>query len=207
MVEVPLGGLAEFEPWPVTVILSSTRRFPANDWAMRFAVCFSLPVATLPDNATVESVTLTTTLELASVGSFFRAASICVCRLLDSALALAPVSPCGRPELCGSADPELSVPVLAVPPAVVPELEVDPVLPTPVEGVVEELVLPCIEPVEEVLEPLLLADGVVAAGGVLALELPDCGAVLLLEEGEVVELVETATLPVLGAVELLELLD
>ena len=175
---------------------------------MRFAVCFSLPVATLPDNSTAESVTFTTTLELASVGSFFKAASICVCRLLDSALApaLAPVSLCGMPELWGKEDPEL-----ALPPAVVPALEVDPVLPTPVEGVLEELVLPCIEPVEELLVPvLLLVDGVVAAGGVLALELPDCGAVLLeelLEEGEVDELVEPAVLPVLelGAVELLEL--
>ena len=105
---------------------------------MRFAVCFSLPVATLPDNSTAESVTLTLTFELASVGSFFRAASICVCRLLDSALALplalVPVSLCGMPELCGREEPEL-----ALPPPVVPALEVDPVLPTPVEGVVEEL--------------------------------------------------------------------
>jgi len=136
----------EFEPWPVTVMLSSTRRLPANDWAMRFAVCFSLPVATLPDKETVESVTLVVTFELASVGSFFRAASICDCRLLDSALApaLALVSLCGMPELCGNEEPELSVPVEAVPPAVVPLLEVDPVLPTPVEGVVElvEPVLP-----------------------------------------------------------------
>jgi hypothetical protein len=56
---------------------------------------------------------------------------------------------------------------------------------------------------------LALPDGEVVAGGVLALELPDCGAVLaelLLEDGEVVELVEPATLPVLelGAVELVE---
>lgn len=196
------------EPWPVTVILSSTLRFPANDWAMRFAVCFSLPVATLPDNATAESVTLTTTLELASVGSFFRAASICDCRLLDSALALAlaPVSLCGMPELCGNEEPEFTVPVLAVPPAVVPLLEVDPLLPTPVDGLVEELVLPCelplMLPAVLLLPAELLASGVVAAGGVLADE-------LLLEDGEEVELVEPATLPVLepGAVELVEPLD
>lgn len=45
----------------------------------------------------------------ARVGSFFSAASICFCRLLDSALALAPVSPCGNPELCGR--PEVPTPV------------------------------------------------------------------------------------------------
>jgi hypothetical protein len=200
---VVLLGFTFEEPWPLTVIRSSTLRLPANDCAMRFAVCFSLPVATLPDNATVESVTLTMTFELASVGSFFKAASICVCRLLESALALAPVSPCGSPELCGRADPELSVPVLAVPPAVVPELEVEPVLPTPVEGVVELVeLLPCELPLMlpavlllsvEVLAPALVpADGLVAAGGVLL----------------GVELVEPATLPVLdpeaGAVELVE---
>src|SRR5262245_37422308 len=156
---------------------SSTLRFPANDCAMRFAVCFSLPLATLPDNSTAESVTWTITFEFASVGSFFKAASIWVCRLLDSALALAPVSLCGSPELCGREDPELSVPVEAVPPAVVPELEVEPVLPTPVEGVVElvEPVLPCPLPLMlpavlllpvEVLEPALV-EGLVVAGGVL----------------------------------------
>ena len=167
---------------------------------MRLAVCFSLPVATLPDSETVESVTLAMTFELASVGSFFRAASICDCRLLDSALApaLAPVSPCGMPELCGNEDPEL-----ALPPPVVPLLDVDPVLPTPVEGVVEELVLPWVLPLMlpavlllpvEVLAP---ADGVVAGGCVLV-------------EGwvSVVELVVPAVLPAVepveGAVELVE---
>jgi hypothetical protein len=173
---------------------------------MRFAVCFSLPVATLPDNSTAESVTLTVTLELANVGSFFRAASICDCRLLDSALALAPVSLCGSPELWGREDPEVALPLgPAVPPAVVP-LEVDPVLPTPVEGAVdpvEELVLPWVLPL--MLPAVLLlpvdvpapADGVVAGGCVLV-------------EGwvSVVEVVVPAVLPAVepveGAVELVE---
>src|SRR3954465_6318700 len=35
-------------PLPVTVMRSTTLRLPAYDWAMRSAVCFSLPVATVP---------------------------------------------------------------------------------------------------------------------------------------------------------------
>lgn len=74
-----LGLLVSFAPlpMPLTVILSTTLRLPAYDWAMRFAVCLSLPVATVPLNVICVSVTLTITLLLLSVGSFFRAPSIC----------------------------------------------------------------------------------------------------------------------------------
>ena len=102
-ISVPVEPLG-LAPRPPTVTRSTTRRFPANDCAMRFAVCFSLPVATLPESSTVVSVTITFTFEFASVGSFFIAASICFCKLLDSALAVVPVSLCGRPELCGSVE-------------------------------------------------------------------------------------------------------
>ena len=80
----------------------------------------------------------------ARVGSFFSAASICFCRLLDSALALAPVSLCGNPELCGRREALPSVAVLP-PAAVLPLVEAEPLVPTPVEGAVapvEEEVLP-----------------------------------------------------------------
>jgi hypothetical protein len=56
---------------------STTLRLPAYDCAMRLAVCLSLPVATLPLSEICVSVTLTITLLLLSVGSFFRAPSIC----------------------------------------------------------------------------------------------------------------------------------
>ena len=143
---VPLGLLMseEFAPRPVTVMRSTTRRFPANDCAMRFAVCFSFPVETLPVISTDVSVTTAFTFWFARVGSFFSAASICFCRLLDSALALAPVSPCGKPELCGRLEVLPSVGVVP-PAAVLPLAEVEPLVPTPVEGAlapVEEEVLP-----------------------------------------------------------------
>ena len=64
-------------PMPLTVILSTTLRLPAYDWAMRFAVCLSLPLATLPLSSIFVSVTLTITLLLLRVGSFFSALSIC----------------------------------------------------------------------------------------------------------------------------------
>lgn len=115
---------------------------------MRFAVCLSLPVDTLPESSTAVSVTTTLTFWFARVGSFFNAASICFCKLLDSALALAPVSLCGRPELCGKAEPVLPEVLLPVWPAVVPLVE--PVLPTPVEGAVE--------PVEEEAEGAVVED-------------------------------------------------
>lgn len=111
---------------------------------MRLAVCFSFPVETLPLSSTDVSVTTVLMFWFARVGSFFNAASICFCRLLDSALALAPVSLCGNPELCGRL--EVLPPVALVPPAeVLPLAEVDPLVPTPVEGAVapvEEDVLP-----------------------------------------------------------------
>jgi hypothetical protein len=116
---------------------------------MRFAVCFSLPVDTLPESSTAVSETTTLTFWFARVGSFFNAASICFCKLLDSALALAPVSLCGSPELCGKAEPVLpEVLLLPVWPAVV--LLVEPALPTPVEGAVE--------PVEEEAEGAVVED-------------------------------------------------
>lgn len=80
-----LGGVVEFGllvsfaplPIPFTVMWSTTLRLPAYDWAMRFAVCRSLPVATLPLRLICVSVTFTITFELLSVGSFFSAFSIC----------------------------------------------------------------------------------------------------------------------------------
>src|SRR5258706_13102364 len=39
-----LGLLFEALPLPLTVMRSRTRRFPANELAIRWAVCFSLPV-------------------------------------------------------------------------------------------------------------------------------------------------------------------
>ena len=112
---------------------------------MRFAVCFSFPVETLPLSSTDVSVTTLLMLWFARVGSFFSAASICFCRLLDSALALAPVSLCGNPELCGRLDAP-PPPLALVPPEVVlPLVEAEPLVPTPVEGAVapvEEEVLP-----------------------------------------------------------------
>ena len=56
-------------PLPVTVIRLLTLRLPAYDWAMRSAVCFSFPVATLPERSTLMSVTITLMLSLASVAS------------------------------------------------------------------------------------------------------------------------------------------
>lgn len=60
-------------PFPRTFNLSTTLRLPAKDCAIRFAVARSLPVSTLPVSSIFESVTLTITLLLASVGSFFSA--------------------------------------------------------------------------------------------------------------------------------------
>src|SRR5712675_1730513 len=63
----PLGctGVAwpvgEALPLPVTVMRSTTLRLPAYDCAMRSAVCFSLPVETVPESSMVESVTFTLT--------------------------------------------------------------------------------------------------------------------------------------------------
>lgn len=60
-------------PCPATVRWSFTLRLPAYDWAIRFAVCRSLAVATLPERSIASLVTFTLTVSLLSVGSFFRA--------------------------------------------------------------------------------------------------------------------------------------
>ena len=63
--------LEESLPLPVTVMRSITLRLPAYDCAMRPAVCFSLPVKTVPESSMVESVTFTLTVLLESRGSLF----------------------------------------------------------------------------------------------------------------------------------------
>jgi hypothetical protein len=101
--------LLEALPRPLTVTRSRTRRFPAKELAMRSAVCFSLPVATLPLNSMDVSVTFTLIVSLRSVGSFCRAVCIWLCSvelsvleapiedalggLVPAALALAPTAP------------------------------------------------------------------------------------------------------------------
>lgn len=60
-------------PFPATVTRSLTRRLPANELAIRRAVCFSFPFCTFPLSSMVLSVTLTFTLSFFSVGSFCRA--------------------------------------------------------------------------------------------------------------------------------------
>ncbi len=79
MEESGLGLVLSFAPLPMppTVILSTTLRLPAYDWAMRLAVWRSLPVATLPLSSIFVSVTFTITLLLLRVGSFFNAFSTC----------------------------------------------------------------------------------------------------------------------------------
>src|SRR3954462_8601608 len=56
-------------PFPATVMRSTSLRLPAYDCAMRSAVCFSLPVDTVPESSMVDSVTFTLTLLLESSGS------------------------------------------------------------------------------------------------------------------------------------------
>lgn len=62
--EPPIDPLIPL-PWPlpVTVMLSSTLRLPAYDCAIRLAVCFSLPVSTVPESETLSSDTFTSTPE------------------------------------------------------------------------------------------------------------------------------------------------
>lgn len=84
-------GLAFSTPRPVTVTRSTTLRLPAKDCAMRFAVCFSLPVATEPESSMVSPVTLTSTLDPASVGSALIAVSILGCRSVSAEPVIAPV--------------------------------------------------------------------------------------------------------------------
>lgn len=69
----PAPEVLEVLPRPLTVTRSRTRRFPAKELAMRLAVCFSLPVATLPLSSIEVSVTFTLTVSLRSVGSLCRA--------------------------------------------------------------------------------------------------------------------------------------
>jgi hypothetical protein len=80
------GLLLEALPRPLTVTRSRTRRFPAKELAMRFAVCFSLPVATLPLNSMDVSVTFTLMVSLRSVGSFCSAVWIWLCSVELSVL-------------------------------------------------------------------------------------------------------------------------
>ena len=71
-------------PLPVTVMRSTTLRLPAYDCAMRSAVCFSLPVETVPESSMAESVTFTLTLLLESSGSLFSLSWIVVCSVAES---------------------------------------------------------------------------------------------------------------------------
>ena len=86
----PLGWIGaawpldESLPLPVTVMRSTTLRLPAYDCAMRSAVCFSLPVETVPESSMVESVTFTLTLLLESSGSLFNLSWIVVCSVAES---------------------------------------------------------------------------------------------------------------------------
>ncbi len=81
-------------PWPLTVSLSTTRRLPANDCAIRSAVCRSLPLATEPDSSMLSAETMALMRSLASVGSRCSAVWIWLCSSvsLDIVL-LAPVVP------------------------------------------------------------------------------------------------------------------
>jgi hypothetical protein len=62
--------LLDVLPRPLTVTRSRTRRFPAKELAIRFAVSFSLPVGTLPVSSIAISLTLTLMVSPCSVGSF-----------------------------------------------------------------------------------------------------------------------------------------
>ena len=77
----PVG---EALPLPVRVMRSTTLRLPAYDCAMRSAVCFSLPVETVPESSMVESLTFALTLLLESSGSLFSFSWIVLCSDADS---------------------------------------------------------------------------------------------------------------------------
>jgi hypothetical protein len=112
----PLGLLLEALPLPLTVTRSFTRRLPANELAIRRAVCFSLLVWTLPPSSIVLSLTFTLRLSLCNVGSFWSAFWIWLCRVAVS-LTLTPVVAVeGAP---------------AVPAAVVPTPALAPIAPVP----------------------------------------------------------------------------
>lgn len=100
------GLLLDALPRPLTVTRSRTRRLPANELAMRFAVCFSLPVGTLPLSSMAVSVTFTLMVSLRSVGSFCSAVWIWLCKVelsvldapIEDALdGLAPAAPAFAP--------------------------------------------------------------------------------------------------------------
>jgi hypothetical protein len=97
-------GPVEAVPCPLTVTRSFTRRFPANELAMRRAVSFSLLVWTLPLSSIVLSFTLTLKLSFRSVGSLWSAFWICPCRVAESLI----------PTLSG-ADEVLDAPAVPVP--------------------------------------------------------------------------------------------
>jgi hypothetical protein len=61
--------ISELEPAPATFTLSTTRRLPANDWAIRLASSRSLAEGAEPVSSMESSVTLTAMFELVSVGS------------------------------------------------------------------------------------------------------------------------------------------
>src|SRR3954462_15656826 len=70
----------ELLPLPLTVMRFTNLRLPAYDCAMRSAVCFSLPVATVPESSMAASVTFTFTLLEESIGSLFSLSWIVLCR-------------------------------------------------------------------------------------------------------------------------------
>lgn len=69
---LPLLDWSEL-PAPATLMLSTTRRLPANDCAMRFASSRSFEDGAEPFSSIESSVTLTEMLLLVSVGSLWKA--------------------------------------------------------------------------------------------------------------------------------------
>jgi len=69
---LPLLDWSEL-PAPATLMLSTTRRLPAKDWAMRLASSRSFEDGAEPLSSMESSVTLTETLVLVSVGSLRKA--------------------------------------------------------------------------------------------------------------------------------------
>lgn len=72
-VGAPTLPLLDWSAPPPTFRLSTTRRFPAKDCAIRFASSRSFEEGAEPFSSIVSSVTLTETLLLVSVGSFRKA--------------------------------------------------------------------------------------------------------------------------------------
>ena len=75
VVEEELFGEAALEPesLPATLMLSTTRRLPAKDCAIRFASSRSFAEGAEPLSSMESSVTLTATFELVRVGSLRKA--------------------------------------------------------------------------------------------------------------------------------------